>query len=495
MRLDDLGIPIHLDQLEAWQRQAGPGGSGDNDLTPWLALLEGTARRDLRRMLGAPLLRERSFGSQLLDTWAGGQLMGELGNLLTTPDGRSTTPLLLQTLRGLLKTRPEVSLLDVMKAMPTPQLNLQLDDLLGLAERWRNQLIRQRRAFQTLQALPLPRRSHQPIVDPAPDPQPRLLALPVEGRAEALPLRIWLPPPSSAAAGTQPWVLMMPGLGGDAQQLGWLAGALAGRGWPVVVLQHPGSDTQAVRDALAGQRRPPGAESLARRLADVQAVLLAQQQGRLPVRGQGLVLAGHSLGGVTALLAAGVQPAEGLDSRCREAMQRLPISNPSRLLQCELADRPLPHSPAPPKDLQAVVLFNPFGSLLWPDSSLSALAVPVLMVGGSLDLVTPPLDEQLSLFLPARDPRSRLLVVDGGSHFSPVRIDDRDQVLLHLSKEFVGVDPLRVQHVLLGFTVDFLNQLQPQAGARPLEAQRRRQEGVTAYLLDPTMARRWRGGL
>jgi predicted dienelactone hydrolase len=142
-----------------------------------------------------------------------------------------------------------------------------------------------------------------------------------------------------------------------------------------------------------------------------------------------------------------------------------------------------------------VVLFNPFGSLLWPDSSLSALAVPVLMVGGSLDLVTPPLDEQLSIFLPARDPRSRLLVVDGGSHFSPVRIDDRDQVLLHLSKEFVGVDPLRVQHVLLGFTVDFLNQLQPQAGARPLEAQRRRQEGVTAYLLDPTMARRWRGGL
>ncbi|MFZ9752632.1 MAG: alpha/beta fold hydrolase [Cyanobium sp.] len=495
MRLDDLGIPIHIDQLEAWQRHAGPSSSIDNDLTPWLGLLDGASRRDLRRMLGAPLLRERSFGRQLLDTWAGGQLMGELGNLLTTPDGRSTTPLLLKTLRKLLETRPEVSLLDVLQAMPTPQLSLQLDDLLGLAERWRNQLIRQQRAFVALQALPLPRRTLQPVTGTESGIQPRRLALPVEGRAEALPLRIWSPAQGSDDGGRRPWVLMMPGLGGNAQQLGWLASALAGRGWPVVVLEHPGSDTQAVREAGAGQRRPPGAESLARRLADVEAVILAQQQGRLPVQGAGLVLAGHSLGGVTALLAAGVQPANGLDSRCREAMQRLPISNPSRLLQCELTDRALPRTPQPPPDLRAVVLFNPFGSLLWPDNSLSTLAVPVLMVGGSLDLVTPALDEQLALFLPARDPRSRLLVVDGGSHFSPVRIGDRNDVLLHLGKEFVGVDPLRVQRVLLDFTIDFLSTVPPLQGAGPLEAQRRRQEGVTAYLLDPPMARRWRAGL
>jgi predicted dienelactone hydrolase len=108
---------------------------------------------------------------------------------------------------------------------------------------------------------------------------------------------------------------MMPGLGGNAQQLGWLAGALAQRGWPVVVVQHPGSDSQAMRAALVGQRPPPGAESLARRLADAEAVIASQREGRLPVRGRGLILAGHSLGGVTALLAAGLAPAPGLESR------------------------------------------------------------------------------------------------------------------------------------------------------------------------------------
>jgi predicted dienelactone hydrolase len=498
MRLEGLEIPIHLDQLEAWNGQAGARIPSDSDLTPWLGLLDPVGRADLRRMLTAPLLRERSFGRQLLDTWAGGQLMGELGTLLTTTEGRSSTPMLQLTLRRLLEQQRDVSLLDVLKAMPQRQLNLELDGLIGLAQRWRSQLVRQQRAFQALQSLPLPRTKGTGSPEDGPAIRPQLMRLAVVGRPEGLPLRIWTPP-AGADLQAKPWVLMMPGLGGNAHQLGWLAGAMAGRGWPVVVVQHPGSDSQAMRAALVGQRPPPGAESLARRLADAEAVIAAQRQGRVPVQGQGVVLAGHSLGGLTALLAAGVPPTPGLKSRCRAALERLPISNPSRLLQCELSARAMPHTPPRPADLRAVVLFNGFGSLLWPDSGLAALPVPLLVVGGSLDLITPPLDEQLALFLPAVDRRSRLVVVDGGSHFSPVRMAERDDVLLRLGRELVGVDPLRVQGVLLSLTSDFLDSLEPAGSAGiladPLPAQRRLQDGITAYVLDPAAARRWRAGL
>jgi predicted dienelactone hydrolase len=325
------------------------------------------------------------------------------------------------------------------------------------------------------------------------------MRLAVVGRPEGLPLRIWTPPVGATDLQTKPWVLMMPGLGGNAHQLGWLAGAMAQRGWPVVVVQHPGSDSQAMRAALVGQRPPPGAESLARRLADAEAVIAAQRQGRLPVQGEGVVLAGHSLGGLTALLAAGVPPTPGLKSRCRSTLERLPISNPSRLLQCELTARAMPRTPPRPVDLRAVVVFNGFGSLLWPDNGLAALPVPLLVVGGSLDLITPPLDEQLALFLPAADRRSRLVVVDGGSHFSPVRMAERDDVLLRLGRELVGVDPLRVQGVLLSLTSAFLDSLEPAGSvgiaADPLPVQRRLQDGITAYVLDPAAARRWRAGL
>ena len=498
MRLEGLEIPIHLDQLEAWNGQAGARVPSDNDLTPWLGLLDPTSRADLRRMLTSPLLREQSFGRQLLDTWAGGQLMGELGTLLTTAEGRSSTPMLQLTLRRLLEQRREISLLDVLKAMPERQLNLQLDGLIGLAQRWRSQLLRQQRAFQALQTLPLPRTSAAGSAAAVPAIRPQLIRLAVVGRAEGLPLRIWSPPAGATDLQARPWVLMMPGLGGNAHQLGWLAGALASRGWPVVVVQHPGSDSQALRAALVGQRPPPGAESLARRLADAEAVIAAQRQGQLPVQGEGVVLAGHSLGGLTALLAAGVPPTPGLKSRCRSVLERLPISNPSRLLQCELTARAMPGTPPRPANLRAVVLFNGFGSLLWPNNRLAALPVPLLVVGGSLDLITPPLDEQLALFLPAVDRRSRLVVVDGGSHFSPVRMAEHDDVLLRLGRELVGVDPLRVQGVLLSLTTAFLDSLEP-AGApgitpEPLPAQRRLQDGITAYVLDPAAARRWRTG-
>jgi predicted dienelactone hydrolase len=507
LRIDSLQIPIHLDQLAAWSRQGGGEGPLAGDLGPWLGLLDARSRVDLQRMLRAPLLRDQSFGRQLLDTWAGGQLLEELGSLLTTSDGGSTTALLQITLRRLLEQRREVTLLELLEALPPQTLNLRLDGLVSLGQRWRVQLQRQQQAMVRLGSLPLPR------TDPSasawenagaarPAPEPLRLRLAVPGRRDGLPLEIWAG--SVERRPNQPWVLMMPGLGGNADQLGWLARALAQRGWPVVVVQHPGSDGLALRAALNGQQAPPGAETLAIRLADVEAVVAAQRLGRLPVNGAGLVLAGHSLGGLTALLAAGVTPQPGLEGRCRKALERLPIHNPSRLIQCQLPQRALPHPSRPPADLRALVLFNGFGSLLWPEPGLGALPVPLLMVGGSLDLVTPPLDEQLALFLAVRDPRSRLVVVQGASHFSPLRMTQRDEALLRLGRELVGADPLRVQGVLLEVTSAFLRSLeQTGAGAgavapspaAPLPPQRRLQEGITAYVLDPAAARLWRSEL
>ena len=136
--------------------------------------------------------------------------------------------------------------------------------------------------------------------------------------------------------------MLMPGLGGSADQLSWLAAALADRGWPVLVVVHPGSDQQALQASLLGDAPPPGAESLPQRLADLQAVLEAQREGQLPALGpapageQGVVLGGHSLGGLAALMGAGLVPERGLVRRCELALASLPLTNLSRLLQCQL---------------------------------------------------------------------------------------------------------------------------------------------------------------
>jgi predicted dienelactone hydrolase len=193
-------------------------------------------------------------------------------------------------------------------------------------------------------------------------------------------------------------------------------------------------------------------------------------------------------------MGAGLVPERGLGRRCELALASLPLTNLSRLLQCQLprvtgdgapSQGPLPHGGG----LQGVVAFNGFGSLLWPYRGLEDLNLPVLLVGGGLDLVTPPEQEQLAVFARARHPRSRLVLVEGASHFSPVRIENRGEALFRLGEDLVGIEPLKVQALLLSLTSEFLQGLEHPLLLSP---QRRDQDGVRAYVLDPAQARRWR---
>lgn len=504
LQLDGLEVPIDLVALEAWADQpdqASPPGAAGSDLAVWLNLLEPTSRSDLVRLLKVPLLRDRSFGLQLLNSWTGEQMLKEAGALLTSTDGRSTAPLLLSSLRQLLERQSSVSSLELLRALPVPSVTLRIDGLFQLASQWRSQLQRQNDALSQLRQLPLPRRSSRALAfTDVVRRQPQRLQLAVPHRVTPLPLELW--PAQQPRQG--PWVLLMPGLGGSPDQLSWLAAALADRGWPVLVVEHPGSDQQAIQASLLGDAPPPGAETLPQRLADLQAVFEAQRDGQLPPFGpspsgeQGVVLIGHSLGGLAALMGAGLVPERGLGRRCELALASLPLTNLSRLLQCQLpqftgdgavSPGPVPTAASQSSPLLGVVAFNGFGSLLWPDRGLEDLDVPVLLVGGGLDLVTPPVQEQLAVFARASHPRSRLVLVEGASHFSPVRIENRGEVLFRLGDDLVGIQPLKVQALLLNLTTEFLQGLEHPLLLSP---QRRDQDGVSAYVLDPSQAGRWR---
>ncbi|MDM7936419.1 MAG: alpha/beta fold hydrolase [Cyanobium sp. CZS 48M] len=486
VRLDGLSLPIDLHQLEAWSLD--PTGSR-NELGIWLELLDSSSREDLLSLLRSPLLPDRGFALQLLQSWAGRQVLEAVGELFAGGKPGSGV-LLLTTLRERLQRPEPIRFVDLLQAVPTPQLTLDLDGLLQLAALWRRQLEEQTLALKQLRDLPLRLRQESEtgarLAAIQPDPRPRAIALTVAHRPVPLELELW----PAVAPRQRSWVLLMPGLGGSSAQLGWLARGLAARGWPVLMIEHPGSNEAAVRQMLDGQRPPPGAETLPDRLADVEAVLAAERQGQIPGLGDSVVLMGHSLGGLSALLASGLRPAPGLTRRCERALDVIPLINISRLLQCQLQEVPLPEqASARPGTLAAVVSFNGFGSLLWPGRGLERLKAPLLITGGGLDLVTPPVSEQLALFLQHPDPRSRLVMVEGGSHFSVVRVKEQEQALWRLGDGLVGVAPVRVQELLLSLTSDFLSSVD---AAIPMAPQRRSRDGVTAYVLDGASARRWR---
>ena len=98
VRLEGLVLPLNLRQLQVWASQPQDRSAVDAlteaDLLVWLNLLSPATQRDLRQLLNTPLLRERSFGRQLLDSWAGRQVLEEVGQLLTRADGSHSTALL-----------------------------------------------------------------------------------------------------------------------------------------------------------------------------------------------------------------------------------------------------------------------------------------------------------------------------------------------------------------------------------------------------------------
>ena len=108
--------------------------------------------------------------------------------------------------------------------------------------------------------------------------------LPVAHRSTSLELRIWTP---SNPRADRLWVALMPGLGGSPDHLKWLAKHLAAAGWPVVLLEHPGSDAAAVQALLEGRESFDGARALQDRLQDLESVLSAQAQQRIPIQGNG----------------------------------------------------------------------------------------------------------------------------------------------------------------------------------------------------------------
>ena len=465
VQIDGVVLPVSVAELGAFVRSptADPAQLSRSELSTWMGLLAPDSRQGLIRLLKAPILSRRSLGRQLLSSWGAGPLLDALGELIRVEDGkRINRSLVLSTLEQLLERQETVSTLDVLEALPTQQLRLDLDALVAAANRWRLELERHQTLMRTLAQkevrLQLLKGAERSVSAEA----PRQSTLAVDHRSRPLQVERWIP---QSPREDRTWVLMMPGLGGDPNHFHWLARSLMQAGWPVAVLEHPGSDAAAVQALLEGRQSFDGAAALRDRLADLAAVLDAQRRGDLNIPGTEVVLMGHSLGALTALLASGLEQVPGMEQRCEGALVGLPLTNLSELLQCELAAGRALEGNAMASLPRAVVGLNSFGGLIWPHRSRQALPIPLLIVGGTLDLITPPLDEQLPLLAGlAEHPDSRVVVVEGASHFSPIRVDGQGKAsegddLFQLGEELVGVNPLSVQRVIAHEVIRFLDTL------------------------------------
>jgi hypothetical protein len=99
--------------------------------------------------------------------------------------------------------------------------------------------------------------------------------------------------------------------------------------------------------------------------------------------------------------------------------------------------------------------------------------MPILLIGGTYDLITPLIGEQFKVFLSANNPLNRFLIVEGASHFSPIRINNKEiNDIFKIGEPFIGSDPLSVQELSLRILVEFINKMKEKEGLNITSNQR-----------------------
>lgn len=218
---------------------------------------------------------------------------------------------------------------------------------------------------------------------------------------------------AAPTSGTHPLVLLSHGSGGNAANLGWIAGALAERGMIVVAPNHPGTTS---RDSLQSET-----VKIWERPADLSGAIdhaLSGGLGDLQIDPQRIGAIGFSLGGYTVLGAAGARASkQGYIDYCNQYSGMMDCGwlkaggvdfnqiDTARYEQSNLDPR-----------IAAVVSVDPALSQAYNASSLRDITLPALLINLGEPATVPAAIDAANL-APLM-PNAQIVHVSQGTHFS-----------------------------------------------------------------------------
>lgn len=219
-----------------------------------------------------------------------------------------------------------------------------------------------------------------------------------------------------------PVIVISHGLAEDRNTFVYLAKHLVSYGFAVAVIEHPETNSKEFQQFLSGIASPPEATDLINRPLDIKYLLDELQRlndsdvnlkGKLNLQQVGVI--GHSLGGYTALALAGATinfPQVRKDCSPNRSL------NLSVFLQCGALEVPPANYPIKDERVKAILAFNPLNSTIFGSKGVSQIKIPTMLVGGSQDIVTPAVPEQIFPFTRLPNPDKYLALIENGTHFT-----------------------------------------------------------------------------
>lgn len=266
-------------------------------------------------------------------------------------------------------------------------------------------------------------------------------------RARTFPVDLYLPQSTTP----RPVIVISHGLGSDRSTFAYLAKHLASHGFAVAVPEHPGSNAEQIQALLSGlaNQLVPARDFIDRSL-DVTVLLNqierlsqsnSQLRGRLNMQQVGVI--GQSYGGFTALTLAGAPIGfEQLRADCSKVDN---LFNLSLALQCRALSLPQRQYNLGDPRIKAAIAINPLDSRILGQAGLSQIKIPLMMIAGSADTLTPAFSEQIRPFTWLTTPNKYLVLIQGGTHFSTLE-DSSEPVDSTSSDRATGSIPVAHQY-------------------------------------------------
>ena len=273
----------------------------------------------------------------------------------------------------------------------------------------------------------------------------RVLTMKDPSRDRSFPLDLYLPQQKTTKP--FPLIVISHGLGSDHTTFEYFAKHLAGYGFAVAVPEHPGSNASQIHALLTGLDNyvtPP--QELIDRPLDIQFLLDELERDyaeQLDTQNVGII--GQSFGAYTALAVAGAElNGEQLTRSCENLDDSW---NLSLLLQCLALELPEEEFELNLKDdrITAAIAINPLSSAVFGETGMSQIDIPVMLVSGSADPITPALPEQIIPFTWLTTNNKYLALLKGGTHFSAL---NESAGSIPVPDQAIGPDPKIAQNYI-----------------------------------------------
>ena len=478
INFEEMKIPFTIEQLSKLEKY----DDDSTELIDWLKNNGLIKVFELSKFLEFPVFKEEGLNREVLRSWIGRKILTELSKTIKVPNDTNGIEIY-NTIENLLEEKKEVSTLDIIKAIPSEEISLDLDNLILIISSWKNELAMQQNLISKLNNLEKindepTKKSDDSFISEFAKINKKIYA---SHRVKPLEVELW----KSNKTNNKELIIFMPGLGGEINNFKWIGNELTKRGWPIVFIDHRGSNLKAITKVIEGGQSIPGiADFFLYRIKDLEAVLKSHENGEFGIPNNSYILMGHSLGALISLLYEGNKPNDQLEDRCDSALKDFAVTNLSKLLQCQISEIPFSKKNNANK-ASAIIGFNSFGSLVWPKENSSGIKTPTLLIGGTYDLITPLINEQFKVFSALNNPYNRFLIIEGASHFSPIRITnsyEENNDVFKISESFIGSNPILVQDLSAKFVVKFLENIKDQEVTRVIKNQR--DLGLNFHLLD-----------